>query len=689
MPQQTRANPVQFGVLVLSAVILIGGALIYAYLERVRERDLNAWQIRLGLIADSRVEAIGRQLTADFAGLEELANNASLQLYVNQLGAGQESGNAVQAAQLGYLRNLILAAAQREGLLDANPAAAVGANLPQTAHQGLALVDAQGNIVMATPAMPKLQAAHRQALQRAMATAERRVVDLHLDAAGRAALGYVVPVHGVQGAQEKVVQGALLAIKGAERGIYPLLQSSALLTDQDETLLLRQDNGQVRYLSPRQDGGPPLQRPLSMDSPDLAAAYALRHPGQFQQARDYRGKAVLMTSRSVPELPWTLLQKTELHSAMREARQHRRFLLTSFSLLLFFITASLVAAWRHGSSVRAQQNATVLRNKTLELDAQTRLLHGITDNIDAYTALLNADQALVFANTPFANTTGITVTDLAGKSLAAVLGPDSAAALAPHIDAALASGTTQQCTLTLYIGRASGVYQCAFVALTPSECSQASLLLVMHDISELQEAQQRRTELMRKLVGTLMHVVDLHDPHTSHHSERMVEVANAIGAAMELNAADAQVLDLAANLANLGKIFVPKEILTKTAPLSDAEQELVKRHVQYGVEMLEDLQFEGPVLDTIRQKQEHIDGSGYPAGLKGEQLLLSARILAVANAFVALMSPRAYRDAISVRQSLDALLREAGTRYDRQVVAALFHVAENRVDWAGWQEVDD
>jgi len=181
-----------------------------------------------------------------------------------------------------------------------------------------------------------------------------------------------------------------------------------------------------------------------------------------------------------------------------------------------------------------------------------------------------------------------------------------------------------------------------------------------------------------------MHVVDLHDPNSANHSSRMVEVANAIGRELRLSPEDSRTLDLAASLANLGKIFVPREVLTKAEPLTAAEQALLQRHVQFGTEMLADLEFDGPVVDTIAQKQEHLDGSGYPNGLKGDGISLTARILAVSNAFVALLSPRAYRKPIGIQEALQQLLEECDSKYDRHVVAALFHVAENREDWSDW-----
>jgi len=150
---------------------------------------------------------------------------------------------------------------------------------------------------------------------------------------------------------------------------------------------------------------------------------------------------------------------------------------------------------------------------------------------------------------------------------------------------------------------------------------------------------------------------------------------------MQLSQQEMETLEMAASLANIGKLFVPAGILAKAGPLDEAEQAVLREHVQHALEILRGLEFDGPVLETIAQKQEHMDGSGYPLGLAGDAILPTARILAVANAFVALVSPRAWRKAVSAREALDRLLADSGSRYDRRVVAALMHVIENRPDW--------
>ncbi len=682
-------TPVVAGLAFLLALLLLGAALINLYVNRERQRDLLNWESRLGLIADARVDAVEAWLRGQFAGLEELAGNASLQLYLWQLSQrGGPADEPAGTAQLGYLRNLLLASADRLGYADED-APRIRANLPQRRASGLALLDADGEPVVATPGMPAIGEALRDTVRKVLADGRPALGPLYLDEQEHALLGFVVPVHGVlgtaSGRQPRPV-GVLLGLRDAGRELFPLLTGGAPLAERSETLLVRRDGDSVVYLSPGTDGSKPTRRRLPLDRPRLAAAAAVTSPGGFGEFLDHQGRPVLAVSRPLRSAPWVLVQEVDAAQALRESDQHRRFLVITLSLLLLFVAALVIAAWRHGSSVRARQQADELRDKTLALQKQTELLHAITDNVDAYTLLLDENRTLLFANRAVAEATGARVGELAGNSLTAVLGPDAAGRLQQAIGQA---GETRQrlgLACELAFGKVQGMFQCTLVPVERIGEHRNALLLVLHDITELQRAQQRHARLLRKLVQTLMHVVDLHDPWSAHHSSRMVEVANALARELQLDEQDRRTLDLAASLANLGKIFIPKEILTKTEPLTGAEQELLQRHVRYGLELLEDLEFEGPVLATIAQKQEYIDGSGYPEGLTGEQMLMTGRILAVANAFVALVSPRAWRGAVSVEDALDQLLKDAGSKYDRHVVAALFHVAENRADWSRWPE---
>jgi len=681
-------KPIRNGILILVAILLVGGWLINTYVQKERQRDLDDWAIRLGLVAETRVEAIENWLEAQRDALGELANNASVQLYLWQLSQRKETHATTEPAQLTYLRNLVIASAERYGLTPETEQPAIRANLPQRHDTGLALFDDRQHLVVATQGMPEIGNAFQQAIGDALQSGEIRYSRLVTDPHDRVLFGIAVPVPVVIGAEaEKKHGGVVLGVYNAAHSLYPLLTRGVPVDPSDESLLIMKQGTQVVYLSPTTAGDVPTRKTLPLDRSGLAAAAAVMQPGQFGEFINYRGEPVLATSRPLRSLPWVLAQEVGAARALQESNRHRRSLIVSFSLLLFVIAAILVAAWRHGSSVRALQDADELRAKTHELQNQTELLHTVTDNTEAHILLLDEQQHVLFANTLIARSTGAEPQELIGNTLTGVLGPANAAPLVKVVEQLRDDRKTHHCTLTLTLGEDTRTFQCSLVPVDRVGKRDNAVLLVLHDITRLQQAQQKHAELLRRLVATLMHVVDLHDPYSADHTVRMVEVANSVGRELKLDEQQQKSLDLAASLANLGKIFVPHEILTKVEPLTEAEQTLLHRHVQFGVELLEDLDFDGPVLDTIRQKQEHMDGSGYPAHLSGDEIILTARILAIANAFVALVSPRAYRQAVTIEQALDQLLSETGSKYDRHVVAALFHVAENRSDWSEWSRL--
>lgn len=689
MSPDTMSKPIRAGLAALAILLAAGAFLINAYVQKERQRDLDDWSIRLGLVAETRVTAIENWLNDQTRALGELANNASLQLYLWQLTQreGDDTEAAIEPAQLSYLRNLLLAGATRYGFAATQLQQEIPANLPQHQGTGLALLDAKQRLVVATTGMPEIGNAFQAAIDAALVSGKPAFSKLVLDSHERVLLGIAVPVPVVLGAQDNQAYGGVVfGVHSAGQTLYPLLTRGVPMTGSDDSLLVREEDNQVVYLSPTRGGGTPTRKSLPLDRSDLAAATAVKQPGSFGKFHNYQGHKVLSTSRALRSVPWVLVQQVGAVQALQESNRHRQFLITTFSLLLFFVAATLVAAWRHGSSVRAMHDAAELRSKTLALQKQTELLHAVTDNAEAYVVLLDKQQRVLFANARLATITGTQEGELAGNSLASVIGPANAQPLSDSIEQLQQDGATHYCTRKMTIGKEERTLQCSLVPVAQVGERDNAILLVMQDVTEFQRVQQKHATLLRKLVGALMHVVDLHDPHSANHSSRMVEVANAIGRELKLSENDSRTLDLAASLANLGKIFVPREILTKTEPLTEAEQALLQRHVRFGTELLADLDFDGPVLDTIGQKQEHLDGSGYPHGLSEDGILLSARILAVTNAFVALVSPRAYRDAVDIEQALNQLLQESGSKYDRHVVAALFHIAENRSDWSEWQE---
>lgn len=160
------------------------------------------------------------------------------------------------------------------------------------------------------------------------------------------------------------------------------------------------------------------------------------------------------------------------------------------------------------------------------------------------------------------------------------------------------------------------------------------------------------------------------DPYTAGHNERVAEFAVIIGKAMGLGQHEQETLKTAGLLHDIGKIGIPKEILNKRGTLDPAEFEQIRNHVACGYRILKSIPFSGPVAEAVLQHHERYDGTGYPNGLAGTEILLEARILAVADVFEALCSDRPYRAGLDPAYVANYMIKNAGTHFCPECIAA-------------------
>ena len=185
---------------------------------------------------------------------------------------------------------------------------------------------------------------------------------------------------------------------------------------------------------------------------------------------------------------------------------------------------------------------------------------------------------------------------------------------------------------------------------------------------------------MESIIQVLDSTISARDPYTVSHQQRVSQVSVAIAAEMGLGEQSIKNLEIAAKLHDFGKISIPMSILSKPGKLSVHEMALVKAHPMMGAEMLKPLQLPTYTFLTIIQHHERMDGTGYPFGLSGEDILLEARILAVADVVEAISSHRPYRPSLGIKHALDELSQHRGTLYDPMVVDA-FVRQHSRTNW--------
>ena len=187
---------------------------------------------------------------------------------------------------------------------------------------------------------------------------------------------------------------------------------------------------------------------------------------------------------------------------------------------------------------------------------------------------------------------------------------------------------------------------------------------------ELKNGLKQLRKAMEGSVQAMALMVESRDPYTAGHQKRVAQLACAIAQEMGLPEDQIDGIRMAASTHDIGKIRIPADILSKPGKLEEIESMIVKAHPQVGYEVLKEIDFPYPVAEAVLQHHERINGSGYPAGLKGDQIIIEARILGVADVVEAMASHRPYRPAIGIKEAILEITQNRGILYDAEVVDA-------------------
>jgi putative nucleotidyltransferase with HDIG domain len=205
------------------------------------------------------------------------------------------------------------------------------------------------------------------------------------------------------------------------------------------------------------------------------------------------------------------------------------------------------------------------------------------------------------------------------------------------------------------------------ISIIPGTKKSVSSLM---DITERKQAEEKLKKTMDATLETMSKIIEVKDPYTAGHQQRVSQLAVSIS--KELNFLQEQVegIKIASLIHDIGKIGIPTEILNKSIALSDIEFSLIKAHSQIGYDILKSIDFSYPVAEIVLQHHEKIDGSGYPKGLKGDDISLEAKIICVADVVEAMSSHRPYRPALGSDKALEEISKNKGILYDTIVVNA-------------------
>lgn len=197
-------------------------------------------------------------------------------------------------------------------------------------------------------------------------------------------------------------------------------------------------------------------------------------------------------------------------------------------------------------------------------------------------------------------------------------------------------------------------------------------------VSESQRYMEKLRKSLEDALQAISATVEMRDPYTAGHQRRVAHLAVAIAKEMGLSEERVHGLHLASIVHDIGKIHIPAEMLSKPGRLNEIEYSLIKVHPQAGYEILKEIDFPWPIARAVLQHHERMDGSGYPHGLKREEIIVEARILSVADVVEAISSHRPYRPGLGIEAAMDELKKNRGTLYDPAVVDACLRLIQEK-----------
>lgn len=666
-------------VLLVAAIIGIFAAL--QFVESQREREVQRWQDRLSIIIDSRRDVIEKWISAQIEEVRAITDPNVTQgvgFYVEQ--AGDSGGQVGDSPELQFLQNLLNSRAQQAGFTSEIKGAGAKAATAQYGYSGLGIVTLKGEALVASDSFPPINDELRAILAKAPKQ-KAAMSPIYFGPDKEPSIVFTAPITSETDPDKSV--GLVVGVKVYGKELFPLLKQPGNVDKTAEAVLLRLEGRTIQYISPLLDGSLALKRQLNLDTPKLAAAFAIDGKEQFALRADYRGKEVLLVHRPIEGAPWRLMYKIDSDESLAEAEERLRNMVLGFVGLIVLLLIAFVAVWFKGASNRATEAAERFQALATRFEGQRNFMHLVTDSQPNSVIVFDEEGKYRWFNQIALDLTGLERGDLFDKSVVSVLGPQQGRSIERWVQDVLMSGEPMSHTHEVLVaGKGEITYKSDFIPLPAREDFPPGVLMVSQDISEVMAERARRERILKQLVRALVSVVDRRDPFSANHSTRVAEVSRSIADEMNLDYVDCETVEISGSLMNLGKIEVPSEVLTKRDKLTDAEMKMIRESVFTSAELIKDIEFDGSVEGTLRQLQENFDGSGGPNGLKADEILVTARVVSVANAFVGMVSARSWRPGMNFDKAVDILLSEVGKNFDRKVVTAL----ANHLDNSGGRE---
>ncbi len=652
----------------LIAVVSIAAVLWVMWGLQAREQQFSDhMEKRLGLMVASEAQLIGELAQETRREASRVINAELFRLYatevhlvegdISRVVAGlpiEADGDLSQLAeQLPMMQNLLTEFVQITG------------------YQAGRVVNRDMTVYLATDATTTpLRPDQGVLIERVLTTGVEQVAPLRHSANGLLLETYLPIFPPETSSLDQRPVAALFLAKAVSNRLNELRESNVMVAEGER----------VRLVQPSSDGYEEVVPwlPGQLRSVNLAAQLDAQGEMPFALRRSLAAEQNVYSLGQQSELGWWIVAEADASIARAELRSHQRSVISFASLLILFFGVTFGAIW---AVITGGQERKISKHFELladQLDQQRQLLDRINNTIGDHIVLKDLQGKYQYVNPAFAKAVGRETEDLIGQNSEAVFGYDTARRLEHSDQQVLATGEPVTFNEMVFLQSQSHHLQISKAPLKDAQGRMVGIVSVSRDITEMVEVQKSQEQATHKTVEALVRAIELTDPYLAGHARLMGSLAVEVAKVLNAGDLDIATVETSANLCQIGKLFVDRNLLLKTEALNEAEKKEMERHVEHASKILKDIDFGLPVFEAVSQMNEGLNGQGYPAGLEEGEIVLSARILGVVNSFCAMVQPRAYRGAREVAEALSILVEGDGF-YDRKVVEALQEVVHSSI----------
>jgi PAS domain S-box-containing protein len=663
---EIKRKTLNIGILFLFVLIIFSSSFLYwIFLEKEKDVE-NSSQKRLHILAESKIELIETWLSGVIQQGDRIIQSELFRLYatevdlidkdISHLLIKKENSSPKEiehlSAQLPMMQNSL-----REFVAYADFLTGKIVN-----RQGQAYIASDSSFI-------PLSEIQREVSLRAISSGKPAYSSLHQSSQGLV-LDIALPIHPPQNEEQQGnAVASLLLTRSVNSALSQFLASSPLAGKGHQTHIVQVRNGTFLDVLPW----------LPEGMREIAATQLRPESGTltFGVRSGISGKGrVYSLGVGIPDLNWLLVEELDYDLTRSSLTSFKRSATTMLGLTLLLLGAAFMAFWWRFSYVESERIKARFLELNTELEKQRSLLTGITETAQDFIALKDTFGHYRYVNSAMAAALGREPQEIIGMDDVALFGYDTGNRLEEGDKQAYAGMRAARSVEKIFLQSTPHTFQISKIPYVPAGQPEG-IVSIYRDISDLIQAQEQHERAIRKTVEALVRTIEANDPYLAGHSRLLRGFALEIGKHLGISDEQQATMEMAANLSQIGKQFIDRDILNKSGELSPEERKIVESHVQHAERILCSVDFRLPILNTVSQMNENLDGSGYPKGLRGDEIPLPARILSVSNAFCAMVRPRSYRPAKEVDHAL-SILKGLKQVYDQNVVEALEKILPSR-----------